>query len=131
MEGDDDEKGEQDGFIRWHPWRHLSKTLMFPPSHCLMGDGRKVDLSRLPPMLSPETWAASSQVIGELSQHQGLVVFDIQTSKPVEARLNTDKSRSDEVAIALVQRTGRTLDSQLGKTQSSARLGDGSSDESI
>ena len=44
-----------------------------------------MDLSRLLPMLSPGTWAASSQVIGELEQHQDLVVFDIQTSKPFEA----------------------------------------------
>jgi hypothetical protein len=80
-----------------------------------MGDGRKVDLSRLPPMLSPETWAASSQVIGELSQHQGLIVFDIQTSKPFEAWLNNDKSRSDEVAGALVQRIGKTIYYHVGK----------------
>lgn len=62
-------------------------------------DGRKVDLSRLPPMLSPKTWAASSQAIGELSQHQGLhvVVLDIQTSKPFEAWLNVDKNRADEL----------------------------------
>jgi hypothetical protein len=75
-------------------------ALMFPAFQCLMGDGRKVDLSRLPSMSSPETWAASSQAIGELSQHQGLVVFDIQTSKPVEVWLNSDKSRSDEIAGA-------------------------------
>lgn len=62
-------------------------------------DGRKVDLSRLPPILSPKTWAASSQAIGELSQHQGLhvVVLDIQTSKPFEAWLNVDKNRADEL----------------------------------
>lgn len=74
-----------------------------------MGDRGKVDLSRLLPMLSPETWAASSQVIGELEQHQDLVVFDIQTSKPFEAWLNIDKSRSDEVAGAVVQKSGRTI----------------------
>jgi hypothetical protein len=56
-------------------------------SQCLVGDREKVDLSRLLPMLSPGTWAASSQVIGELEQHQDLVVFDIQTSKPFEAWL--------------------------------------------
>ena len=52
-----------------------------------MGDREKVDLSRLLPMLSPGTWAASSQVIGEPEQHQDLAVFDIQTSKPFEAWL--------------------------------------------
>jgi hypothetical protein len=67
-------------------------ALMSVPSQCLMGDRWKVDLSRLLPMLSPGTWAASSKFIGELSQHQDLVVFDIQTSKPFEAWLNADKS---------------------------------------
>ena len=52
-----------------------------------MGDRGKVDLSRLLPMLSPGTWAASSQVIGELEKHQDLAVFDTQTSKPFEAWL--------------------------------------------
>ena len=52
-----------------------------------MGDRGKVDLSRLLPMLSPETWAASSLIIGEPKEHQDLVVFDIQTSKPFEAWL--------------------------------------------
>jgi hypothetical protein len=73
-------------------------ALMSVPSQCLMGNGRKVDLSRLLPMLSPGTWAASSKFIGELEHHQGLVVFDIQTSKPFEAWLNADNSRCDKVA---------------------------------
>jgi hypothetical protein len=105
-------------------------ALMFPASQCLMGDGRKVDLSRLPSMLSPETWAASSQAIGELSQHQGLVVLDIQTSKPFEAWLNTDKSRSDEVAGTLVQITGKKLTLILSRHQPSPRSGDYFSDGS-
>jgi hypothetical protein len=65
-------------------------ALMSVPSQCLMGNGRRVD--RLLPMLSPGTWAASSKFIGELEHHQGLVVSDIQTSKPFEAWLNADKS---------------------------------------
>jgi hypothetical protein len=71
-------------------------ALMSVPSQCLMGDRWKVDLSRLLPMLSPGTWAASSKFIGELEHHQGLVVFDIQTSKPFEAWLNADKSRREK-----------------------------------
>jgi hypothetical protein len=72
---------------------------MNPPSQCLMGNRWKVDLSRLLPMSSPETWAASSKFIGELEHHQNLVVSDIQTSRPFEAWLNIDRSRSDEVTL--------------------------------
>jgi len=74
-------------------------SVLFP---CLMSDRRKVDLSPAFNVVSPETWAASSKIIGELSQHQDLVVFDIQTSKPFEVWLNIDKSQSDEVAGASV-----------------------------
>jgi hypothetical protein len=62
-------------------------SVSFWCSQCLVGDRGKVDLSRLLPMLSPETWAASSLIIGEPEQHQDLAVFDIQTSKPFEAWL--------------------------------------------
>jgi hypothetical protein len=78
-----------------------------------MLDGRWTEGGSLSPAFNvvSETWAASSQAIGELSLHQGLVVFDIQTSNPVEAWLNVDKSLSGEVAKALVQRTGKTIHS--------------------
>jgi hypothetical protein len=66
---------------------------MFPPSQCLMGNRWKVDLSRLLPMSSPETWAASSKFIGEPEHDQDLIVSDIQTSRPFEVWLNTSRSR--------------------------------------
>jgi hypothetical protein len=78
-------------------------ALMSVPSQCLMGNGRKVDLSRLLPMLSPGTWAASSKVIGESQQHQDLVVSDIQTSKPFEAWLSADKSGRDKADGGLIR----------------------------
>jgi hypothetical protein len=62
-------------------------ALMSVSSQCLVGDRGKVDLSRLLPVLSPGTWAASSVIIGEPKEHQDLVVFYIQTSKPFEAWL--------------------------------------------
>lgn len=76
---------------------------MNPLSQCLMGNRWKVGLSRLLPMLSPETWAASSKFIGEPEHDQDLVVSDIQTSRPFEAWLNTDRSRSGEVLGVSVQ----------------------------
>jgi hypothetical protein len=98
--------------------------LMFPMPGGRQREGGSLAPASLVPMLSPGTWAASSQVIGELEQHQDLVVFDIQTSKPFEAWLNIDKSRSDEVAGAVVQNSGRTIESYLGNTPPNVAIGD-------
>ena len=67
-----------------------------------------MDLSRLLPMLSPGTWAASSQVIGEPEQHQDLAVFDIQTSKPFEAWLMSIRAE----AMKLLERWSKNLAEQ-------------------
>jgi hypothetical protein len=93
VEGDDEEKGEQEGFIRWYPSRHRARVRCFLLPQCLMGDRWKVDLSRLLPMSSPGTWVASSKFIGEPEHDQDLVVSDIQISKPFEAWLNIERAK--------------------------------------